>query len=143
MRSVCLSCLCKIRMGPTGRIRVKIICCSSFQRKQTKKVYMMGRKNVSLGDFTIVMSFPPRDGRKVRLIDLPIPIRSSDCIIRYNRLMSSSDFCIDRLYRSILSSDSFIHQSCFLVSSSDFCIGRLCWSVLSSDFSSTDPVSWF
>ncbi len=75
-----------------------------------------------------------RDGRKVRLIDLPIPIRSSDCIGGYSRLMSSSDFCIDRLYRSILSSDSFIDRSCFLVSSSDFCIGRLCRSVLSSDF---------
>jgi hypothetical protein len=74
-----------------------------------------------------------RDGRKVRLIDFPIPIRSSDCIGRYNRSMASSDFCIDRLCRSILSSDSFIHRSCFLVSSSDFCIRRFCRSLLSSD----------
>jgi hypothetical protein len=37
-----------------------------------------------------------RDGLKVRLIDFPIPIRSSDCIGRYNRSMASSDFCIDR-----------------------------------------------
>ncbi len=40
-----------------------------------------------------------RGGRKVRLIYLPIPIRSSDCIGRYNRMMSSSDF----LYRAIVS----------------------------------------
>ncbi len=46
-------------MVRTGWIRVKIICCFSFRRKQTKKVYTMGRKNVRLGDFTIVMSFPP------------------------------------------------------------------------------------
>ncbi len=64
-----------------------------------------------------------RGGRKVRVIDLPIPIRSSDCIGGYNRLMSSSDFCIGRLCRSILSSDSFINRSCFLVLSSDFCMG--------------------
>ncbi len=75
-----------------------------------------------------------RGGRKVRLIDFPIPIRSSDCIGRYNRLMPSSDFCIGRLYRFVLSSDSLIVQSCFLVLSSDFCIGRLCRFVLSSDF---------
>jgi hypothetical protein len=65
-------------------------------------------------------------GRKVRLIDTPIPIRSSDCIGRYNRWISSSDFGIGRLCRSILSSDSFIDRSCFLGLSSDFCIGRLC-----------------
>jgi hypothetical protein len=75
-----------------------------------------------------------RGGRKVRLIDFPIPIRSSDCIGRYNRLMPSSDFCIGRLYRFVLSSDSLIVRSCFLVLSSDFCIGRLCRFVLSSDF---------
>jgi hypothetical protein len=74
-----------------------------------------------------------RGGRKVRLIDLPIPIRSSDCIGRYNRLMPSSDFCIGRLYRFVLSSNSLIVRSCFLVLSSDFCIGRLCRFVLSSD----------
>jgi hypothetical protein len=33
-------------------------------------------------------------GRKVRLIDLPIPIRSSDCIDRYNWFISSSNFGI-------------------------------------------------
>jgi hypothetical protein len=66
-----------------------------------------------------------RGGRKVRLIDFPIPIRSSDCIGRYNRLMPSSDFCIGRLYRFVLSSDFLIIRSCFLVLSSDFCIGRL------------------
>ena len=76
---------------------------------------------------------PGRGGRKVRLIDLPIPIRSSDCIGRYNRLMPSSDFWIGRLYRFVLSSDSLIVRSCFLVLSSDFCIGRLCRFVLSSD----------
>ncbi len=74
-----------------------------------------------------------RGGRKVRLIDLPIPIRSSDCIWRYNWLMPSSDFCIGRLYRFVLSSDSLIDWSCFLVLSSDFCNWRLCRSVLSSD----------
>ncbi len=72
-----------------------------------------------------------RGGRKVRLIDLPIPIRSSDFIGRYNRLMSSSDFCIGRLCRFVLSSDSLIVRSCFLVLSSDFCIVRLCRPVLS------------
>ncbi len=72
-----------------------------------------------------------RGGRKVRLIDFPIPIRSSDYIGRYNRLMSSSDFCIGRLCRFVLSSDSFIDRSCFLVLSSDFCIWRLCRPVLS------------
>ncbi len=72
-----------------------------------------------------------RGGRKVRLIDLSIPIRSSDFIGRYNRLMSSSDFCIGRLCRFVLSSDSLIGQSCFLVLSSDFCIWRLCRPVLS------------
>ncbi len=72
-----------------------------------------------------------RGGRKVQLIDLPIPIWSSDCIGRYNRLMSSSDFCISRLCRFVLSSDSFIDRSCFLVLSSDFCIWRLCRPVLS------------
>ncbi len=56
-----------------------------------------------------------RGGRKVRLIDIPIPIRSSDCIGRYNRLMSSSDFWIGRLCRFVLSSDSLIVRSCFLV----------------------------
>ncbi len=66
-----------------------------------------------------------RGGRKVRVIDLPIPIRSSDCIGRYNRLMSSSDFFIGRLCRFVLSSDSLIDRSCFLVLSSDFCIWRL------------------
>ena len=70
-----------------------------------------------------------RGGRKVRLIDLPILIRSSG----YNRLMSSSEFCIGRLCRFVLSSDSLIDRSCFLVFSSDFCIWRLCRSVLSSD----------
>ncbi len=74
-----------------------------------------------------------RGGRKVRLIDHPIPIRSSDCIGRYNRLMPSSDFCIGRLYRFVLSSDSLIGRSCFLVLSSDFCIWRFCRSVLSFD----------
>ena len=72
-----------------------------------------------------------RGGRKVRLIDLPIPIRSSDFIGRYNRLMSSSDFCIGRLCRFVLSSDFLIGRSCFLVLSSDFCIWRLCRPVLS------------
>jgi hypothetical protein len=79
------------------------------------------------------MYFVSRGGRKVRLIDFPIPIRSSDCIGRYNRFMSSSNFCIGRLCRFVLSSDSLIVRSCFLVSSSDFCIGRLCRFVLSSD----------
>ncbi len=65
--------------------------------------------------------------------DLPIPIRSSDCIGRYNRLMSSSDFWIGRLCQLVLSSDSLIVRSCFLVLSSDFCIGRLCRFVLSFD----------
>ncbi len=74
-----------------------------------------------------------RGGRKVRLIDLPIPIRSSDCIGRYNRLIPSSDFWIGRLCRFVLSSDSLIARSCFLVLSSDFWIGRLCRFVLSSD----------
>ncbi len=74
-----------------------------------------------------------RGGRKVRLIDLPIPIRSSDCIGRYNRLMSSFHFCISRLCQFVLSYDSLIDRSCFLVLSSDFCIWRLCQSVLSSD----------
>ncbi len=74
-----------------------------------------------------------RGGRKVRLIDLPIPIRSSDCIGRYNRLMPSSDFCIGRLCQFVLSSDSLIVRSFFLVLSSDFWIGRLCRFVLSSD----------
>jgi hypothetical protein len=72
-----------------------------------------------------------RGGRKVRLIDLPIPIRSSDIIRRYNRLMSSSNFCIGRLCRFVLSSDSLIVRSCFLVLSSDFFIMRLCRPVLS------------
>ncbi len=40
--------------------------------------------------------------------------------------MSSSDFCIVRLCRFVLSSDSLINRSCFLVLSSDFCIWRLC-----------------
>jgi hypothetical protein len=66
-----------------------------------------------------------RGGRKVRLIDIPIPIRSSDCIGRYNRLMSSSDFCIGRRCRFVLSSDSLIVRSCFLVLSSDFCIANV------------------
>jgi hypothetical protein len=74
-----------------------------------------------------------RGGRKVRLIDFPIPIRSSDCIGRYNRLMLSSDFCIGRLCRFVLSSDSSIGRSCFLVLSSDFCIWRLCRPVLSKE----------
>jgi hypothetical protein len=47
--------------------------------------------------------------------------------------MSSSDFCIGRLFRSVLSPDSLIRRSCFLVLSSDFCIWQLCRSVLSSD----------
>ncbi len=74
-----------------------------------------------------------RGGRKVRLIDFPIPIRSSDCIGRYNRLMPSSDFCIGRLCRFILSSDFLIVRSCFLVLSSDFCIVRLYRPVLSNN----------
>ncbi len=74
-----------------------------------------------------------RGGPKVRLIDLSIPIRSSDCIGRYNRLMSSSDFWIGQLCRFVLGSDSLIVRSCFLVLSSDFWIGRLCRFVLSSD----------
>ena len=74
-----------------------------------------------------------RGGRKVRLIDFPIPIRSSDCIGRYNRLMPSSDFCIGRLYRFVLSSDFLIVRSCFLVLSSDFCIVRLYRPVLSNN----------
>jgi hypothetical protein len=73
-----------------------------------------------------------RGGWKVRLIDLPIPIRSSDCIGWNNRLMSSSDFCISRFCQFVLSSASLIDRSCFLVLSSDFCIWRLCRSVLSS-----------
>ncbi len=84
-----------------------------------------------------------RGGRKVRLIDFPIPIRSSDCIGRYNRYMTSSDFCIGRLYRFVLSSDSLIIRSCFLVSSSDFCIGRLCRFVLSSDSLIVRSFFWF
>ncbi len=72
-----------------------------------------------------------RGGRKVRLIDLPILIRSSDFIGRYNRSMSSSNFCIGRLCRFVLISDSLIVRSCFLVLSSDFCIVRLCRRVLS------------
>jgi hypothetical protein len=91
----------------------------------------------SMASFTAltrsVSCFWSRGGRKVRLIDLPIPIRSSDCISRYNQSMTSSDLCIGRLCRSILSSDSFIDRSCFLVLSFDFCIGRLCRSVSSSD----------
>ncbi len=79
----------------------------------------------------IIVICESRGGRKVRLIYLPIPIRSSDCIGRYNRLMPSSDFCIGRLYRFVLSSDSLIDRSCFLVLSSDFCIVRLCRTVLS------------
>jgi hypothetical protein len=51
-----------------------------------------------------------RGGRKVRLINLPIPIRSSDFIGRYNRLMSSSDFCIGRLCRFVLSRVSDPHR---------------------------------
>ncbi len=75
-----------------------------------------------------------RGGRKVRLIDLPIPIRSSDFIGQYNRLMLSSDFfCIGRLCRFVLSSDSLIDRSCFLDLSSDFCICRLCRPVLSKN----------
>ncbi len=72
-----------------------------------------------------------RGGRKVRSIDLPILIRSSDFIRQYNRLMSSSDFCIGQLCRFFLSSDFLIVRSCFLVLSSDFCIVRLCRPVLS------------
>ncbi len=71
-----------------------------------------------------------RGGRKVPLIDLPIPIRSSDFNGRYIRLMSSSDFCIAQLCRFVLSSDSLIVRSCFLFLSSDFCIVRLCRPVL-------------
>jgi hypothetical protein len=70
-----------------------------------------------------------RGVRKARLIDLQIPIRFSG----YNQLMASSDFCIGQLCRFVLSSDSLIDRSCFLVLSSDFCIWRLCRSVLSSD----------
>ncbi len=76
---------------------------------------------------------PIRGGRKVRLIDLLMPIRSFVCIGRYNRSMSSSDFCIGRLCQSILSSNSFIDRSCFLVLSSYFCIGQLWQSILSSN----------
>jgi hypothetical protein len=72
-----------------------------------------------------------RGGRKVRLIDLPIPIRSSDCIGQYNQSMSSSNFCIRRLCRSILSSNSFIDLSSFLVLCSNFWIVRLYRPVLS------------
>ncbi len=57
-------------------------------------------------------SVESRGGRKVRLIDLPIPIRSSDCIRRYNRLMPSSDFWIGRLCRFILSSAIFESADC-------------------------------
>jgi hypothetical protein len=103
---------------------------------------------------TITMPFLfTRGGRKVRLIDLPIPIRSSDCIGRYNRLMPSSDFWIGRLCRFVLSSDSLIVRSCFLVLSSDFWIGWLCRFDLSSDslivrscflvLSSDSPYHWF
>ena len=45
----------------------------------------------------------------------------------------SSDFWIGRLCRFVLSSDSLIVRSCFLVLSSDFWIGRLCRFDLSSD----------
>jgi hypothetical protein len=81
----------------------------------------------------IVFSGPIFDSQRWAkgLIDLPILIRSSDFIGRYNRLMSSSDFCIGRLCRFVLSSDSLIVRSCFLVLSSDFCIVRLCRPVLS------------
>ncbi len=67
-----------------------------------------------------------------RLANGPID-RSSDCIGRYNRLMSSSDFCIGRLCPSILCSESFIDWSCFLVLKLRFLHRRLCRSVLSSD----------
>ncbi len=50
---------------------------------------------------------------------------------RYNWLMSSSDFCIGRLCRFVLSSDSLIVRSCFLVLGSNFCIMQLCRPVLS------------
>ncbi len=79
----------------------------------------------------LLHTYISRGGRKVWLIDLPIPIRSSDFIGWYNRLMSSSDFCIGRLCRFVLSSDSLIVRSCFLVLSSDFCIVRFCRPVLS------------
>jgi hypothetical protein len=59
----------------------------------------------------VVLWYGDRGGRKVRLIELPIRIRSSDFIGRYYRLMSSSDFCISRLCRFVLSSDSLIFFS--------------------------------
>jgi hypothetical protein len=59
-------------------------------------------------------------------------VLSSDSLIdRSCFLVLSSDFCIWRLCQSVLSSDSLINRSCFLVLSSDFCIVRLCWAVLS------------
>jgi len=59
-------------------------------------------------------------------------VLSSDSLIdRSCFLVLSSDFCIWRLCRSVLSSDSLINRSCFLVLSSDFCIVRLCRPVLS------------
>ncbi len=91
-----------------------------------------------------------KGGRKLRLISFPILIWYLDCIDRYSRLISSKDFCICRLYRSFLCSDSLIDQYYFC---SDFCIRQLfhavsfkfwfliqptCFLVLRSNFSSTD-----
>jgi hypothetical protein len=69
----------------------------SFPIQEDKlRVYLQNKKrqyyiqdNVQ---YITVIYLISRGGRKVRLIDLPIPIRSSDCIGRYNRLMPSSDF---------------------------------------------------
>jgi hypothetical protein len=45
-----------------------------------------------------------------------------------SRLISSTDFCIYRLYRSLLSSDSLIDQYYF-----DFCIKQMFQGLLSTD----------
>ncbi len=76
-------------------------------RTSTQKIFAYLRKqiepkNLRFADFkklsllTHLCSIITRGGRKVRLIDFLIPIRSSDCIGRYSRLMPSSDFCIGR-----------------------------------------------
>jgi hypothetical protein len=65
----------------------------------------------------------------------------TDSIFRLYRTIQSVDAKFRFLYRFVLSSDSLIDRSCFLVLSSDFCIWRLCRSVLSSD--SLINRSWF
>ncbi len=90
----------------------------------------IGIKPSSISCFTLTQTYTPSmspkhldktwchrviisGGQKVQLIYLLILIRSSNCIDRYNGLLSSSNVFMGRLYLSILSSDSSIDQPFF------------------------------